>query len=32
MDFEFNSEKSQSNKEKHGIDFTQAQALWDDSV
>lgn len=23
--------KSQSNKEKHGIDFDQAQALWDDS-
>jgi hypothetical protein len=31
MDFEFDSQKSQSNKEKHGIDFREAQALWDDS-
>jgi hypothetical protein len=31
MDFEFDSKKSQSNKKKHGIDFSQAQALWDDS-
>jgi uncharacterized DUF497 family protein len=31
MDFEFDSKKSQSNKTKHGIDFNQAQALWDDS-
>jgi len=30
MDFEFNSEKSNSNKKKHGIDFTEAQALWED--
>jgi len=31
MDFEFDSNKSQSNKKKHGIDFCQAQALWDNS-
>jgi len=31
MEFEFDSKKSQSNKKKHGIDFSQAQALWDDS-
>jgi uncharacterized DUF497 family protein len=31
MEFEFDSNKSQSNKEKHGIDFSQAQALWGDS-
>jgi hypothetical protein len=31
MEFEFDSKKSQSNKTKHGIDFSQAQALWDDS-
>jgi hypothetical protein len=31
MEFEFDSQKSQSNKEKHGIDFSQGQALWDDS-
>ena len=31
MEFEFDSKKSQSNKKKHGIDFRQAQALWDDS-
>jgi len=31
MYFEFDSQKSQSNKEKHGIDFREAQALWDDS-
>lgn len=28
--FEFNEEKSQSNLEKHGIDFIQAQKLWSD--
>ncbi len=28
--FEFNQIKSLSNKEKHGIDFVQAQKLWDD--
>lgn len=31
MEFEFDSKKSQNNKTKHGIDFSQAQALWDDS-
>ena len=28
--FEFDEAKSQSNLDKHGIDFVQAQALWDD--
>lgn len=28
--FEFDSKKSLSNLNKHGIDFTDAQALWDD--
>ena len=31
MEFEFDPAKSQSNKAKHGIDFVEAQALWDDS-
>ena len=30
MNFEFDSRKSSANKEKHGIDFVRAQALWDD--
>jgi uncharacterized DUF497 family protein len=30
MEFEFDPEKSLANKEKHGIDFRQAQALWAD--
>lgn len=30
MDFEFDSGKSNSSKKKHGIDFTEAQALWED--
>ena len=30
MEFEFDPEKSDSNKKKHGIDFHEAQALWDD--
>jgi hypothetical protein len=30
MDFEFAPEKSDINKSKHGIDFYEAQALWDD--
>ena len=30
MEFEFDLQKSESNKEKHGIDFYEAQALWDD--
>ena len=28
--FEFDENKSQSNLEKHGIDFVAAQQLWDD--
>lgn len=30
MEFEFEKRKSQINKEKHGIDFIEAQALWND--
>jgi hypothetical protein len=30
MDFEFDEAKSRSNLEKHGIDFYQAQKLWND--
>jgi uncharacterized DUF497 family protein len=30
MEFEFDRKKSESNKRKHGIDFTEAQALWND--
>ena len=30
MKFEFDPTKSKKNKEKHGLDFVQAQALWDD--
>lgn len=30
MEFEFDTKKSGSNKIKHGIDFDEAQALWDD--
>ena len=30
MDFEYDPEKSRRNREKHGIDFDEAQALWDD--
>jgi len=30
MEFEFDSEKSNGNKQKHGIDFYEAQALWSD--
>ena len=30
MEFEFDRRKSQANKKKHGIDFVEAQALWDD--
>ena len=28
MVFEFDPERSESNKEKHGIDFSEAQVLW----
>jgi len=30
MDFEFDANKSAGNKNKHGIDFVEAQALWSD--
>ncbi|MBS0182506.1 MAG: BrnT family toxin [Nitrospira sp.] len=30
MDFEFDPAKSKSNHEKHGIDFVEAQQLWED--
>lgn len=28
--FEFDDEKSRTNRHKHGIDFHEAQALWED--
>lgn len=31
MEFEFDSDKSGTNKQKHGIHFVRAQALWDDA-
>ena len=30
MEFEYDPAKSDSNKEKHAIDFEEAQVLWDD--
>ena len=30
MEFEFDPVKSGGNKEKHGVDFLEAQALWED--
>ena len=30
MGFEYDPAKSDENKRKHGIDFEEAQALWDD--
>lgn len=30
MKFEFDPKKSTANNKKHGIDFIEAQALWDD--
>jgi len=30
MKFEYDSNKSRMNKEKHGIDFVEAQNLWKD--
>ncbi len=30
MLFEFDPKKSEANKQKHGLDFNEAQALWDD--
>lgn len=32
MEFEFDEEKSRSNKDKHGIDFVEAQSLWLDEM
>jgi uncharacterized protein len=29
--FEFDQSKSKSNRDKHGIDFLEAQALWNDA-
>ncbi|MGH8256002.1 MAG: BrnT family toxin [Steroidobacteraceae bacterium] len=30
MNFEFDPDKSASNKQKHGIDFDEAKTLWND--
>ena len=30
MDFEFDKQKSLIHKKKHGVDFLEAQALWND--
>jgi uncharacterized DUF497 family protein len=30
MKFDFDPEKSEADRLKHGIDFVEAQALWDD--
>ena len=30
MEFEFDPKKSEQNKTKHGIDFIEAQVLWND--
>ena len=30
MEFEFDTHKSEINKKNHGIDFIEAQMLWDD--
>jgi len=30
MEFEFDPAKSDANRAKHGIDFVEAQALWND--
>jgi uncharacterized DUF497 family protein len=30
MEFEFDEIKSQKNKVKHGLDFVEAQVLWED--
>ncbi len=32
MEFEFDPAKSLSNREKHGIDFVEAQLLWFDAM
>jgi uncharacterized DUF497 family protein len=30
MEFEFDPEQNESNKQKHGLDFVEAQVLWND--
>jgi len=30
VEFEFDESKSRTNKARHGIDFVEAQALWED--
>jgi uncharacterized DUF497 family protein len=30
MSFQFDPKKSDANRQKHGLDFYEAQALWDD--
>jgi len=30
MEYEFDEQKSKANKAKHGIDFVEAQSLWED--
>ena len=32
VSFEFDAAKSESNRTKHGIDFLEAQALWNDPM
>ena len=32
ISFEFDSAKSESNRAKHGIDFVEAQGLWNDPM
>ena len=32
LQFEFDDNKSKTNKEKHGIDFVEAQDLWNDEA
>ncbi len=32
MEFEFDAKKSKSNPAKHGIDFAEAQLLWEDEM
>jgi uncharacterized DUF497 family protein len=32
MEFEFDECKSRANEAKHGIDFVEAQALWEDML
>jgi uncharacterized protein len=32
VDFEFDPDKSDANQRKHGLSFTEAQALWEDPM